>query len=158
MLIKVLLLVGHLNLNCAVGFWLSLPALLCGFAVVVVLLLSLHSLVPCSLFALLFLLRCELYLLLPTTATVNIIFRPLSLLSFNLLSSGHCLLAIVLDCFVCPPYLYLIRQFDLFYFVVESFPVSDCCPELIINTIICSMIVLVVWVQEHLSDLELVGI
>ena len=158
MLIKVLLLVRHLNLNCAVGFWLTLPALLCGFTVVVVLLLSLYSLVPSSLFTLLFLLRCELYLLFPAAATVNIIFRPFSLLSFNLLSAGHCLLAIFFNCFVCPPYLYLIRQFDLFYFVVESFPVSDCCPELIINTIISAMIVLVVWVQEHLSDLELVGV
>ena len=56
-----------------------------------------------------------------------------------------------------PPYFDLVRELYLLDFTVEGFLVADRGPKLIIYTIVGAMIVLVVRVQEHLPDLELVN-
>ena len=101
----------------------------------------------------------QLYLFLFEAAAAPYrVFDTFAFCFFALFLTEHCSLTILLNRFICPPNFYLIRQFDLFNFAVESFAVSDGLSELIINLIISSGIIFIIWIEKHFLHLYLMRI
>lgn len=141
----------------AVRFRLTLPALLRRPTIVIIILLFLDARVPRCLLSLFLLLLRKLYLLLAAAATVEPVLLPLFRQLFLLPPPDVSSSAILLNRLLGLPDLHLLRLLQLLHLIVKSLTFPDCCPELLVNTII-GAVVLIIRVEKLLPQFHLQSI